>query len=127
MHTIAAYSSHFGEVDMDLEWYKEAEEQKKVVENGHYSMDHAIQDRRVGHNHGLVADEGPEGDMERLVGAECGTEKVVEVQNHMERIGHTWLLVAVQVVVVADNIRSEGEYLAGMISETGVPSEGSHY
>lgn len=53
MNTIAAYSSHFGEEDMamEMEWYKEAGAQMRVVVLVHYSMGHAIQDMRVGHSH----------------------------------------------------------------------------
>ena len=52
----------------------------------HYSMDHAIQDTEVGHNHGLlVAADGTEVGMEQLMSVECGMEAETDVlQDHME-------------------------------------------
>lgn len=85
-NTIAAYSSHFGEgEDMEMEWYKEAEDQKQVAVHVHCSMDHAIQDTRVGHTRGLPeAADGPEGvGMGRLMLVEFGTEvEADDVQDH---------------------------------------------
>lgn len=53
-YTIVAYSSHFDEEeDMELEWYKEDEEQIQAVVHGHCSMGLATQDRQVGHTRGL--------------------------------------------------------------------------
>lgn len=122
MHTIVAYSSHFDEEDMDQEWCKEAEEPRKVVENAHYSMGHAIQDMQVGHSHGLLV---AGGDMEQLIGVACGMEKEADVQNHMEGVEHTQLLMAVR-VKVADNIQFGDENLVDRIFEAGLPSKGSY-
>ncbi len=85
MNTIAAYSSHFGEEDMEMEWYKEAGVQMQVAVLVHYSMDHAIQDMQVGHSHDLlVAGDVPEEvGMEHLMFVECGTEVEADVKEHM--------------------------------------------
>lgn len=37
---------------MDLEWYKEVEEEIQVAVQGHCNMAHATLDRQVGHTHG---------------------------------------------------------------------------
>lgn len=66
-YTIVAYSNHFGEEDMELEWCKEAEEQIQVVVHGHCSMGLATPDKQVGRTRGSqVAAVGPEeADMEK--------------------------------------------------------------
>jgi hypothetical protein len=52
-YTIVAYSNHFGEEDMDLEWYKEAEEEIQAVVHEHCSMGLATPDKQVGRTRGL--------------------------------------------------------------------------
>lgn len=117
---IAAYNNHFGEVeDMEMEWYKEAGDQKPVVVHVvvvvcvHHSMDHAIQGMQVGHTHGLpVAADGPEGVGKRqLMLVEFGMEVADDVVDHMgegDEHEHRQELVAAQ---IADNKVFEDENL----------------
>lgn len=134
MNTIAAYSSHFGEAEgMEMEWYKEAEEQNQVVVLVHCSMDHAIRDMLVGHTHGLaVADDEPERvGMAQLMMVECGMEVEADdaVQDHHMGEGddgHRWELVAAQ-LAAADNkvFGDEEDLFVYWIFDFGFPLKGS--
>ena len=116
-----------------MEWCKEAEDQRPVVAVVgvwvHYcSMDHAIQDRQVDHNHGLLvaAADGPEGvGTEQLMLAGFGMEaEADDVNGHMmEGDEHMKKLVVAQ---MADNKDSGDEDLfVYWIFDFGFPLKGS--
>jgi hypothetical protein len=121
---------------MAMVWYKEVEDQKEeVVVVGvvsvHCSMDHAIRDTQVGHNHGLVeaaAADGPEGvGTEKMMLVEFGMEvEADDVQSHMgEGPDHRQELVAAQ--VAADNkVLVDEDLFVYWIFDFGFPLKGSY-
>lgn len=135
-YTIVVYNSHLGEVeDMEMEWYKEAEDQNQAVVVvvvvgvcAHCSIDHAIRDMQADHNHGLVvaAADGPEevGMGQLLLGESGMEEEADDVTNHMEEEGdHRKELVAAQ---IADNkVFGDEDLFVYLVFDFDFPLEGS--
>lgn len=97
-YTIVAYSSHFGEEGMELEWCMEAEVENQIVVHEHCNTDHATQDMQVGRIRGLqeVAVVYQEG-MEHRREVACGKEVAAAVVNYRREEGeHIRPLLAAQ-------------------------------